>query len=193
VPKGPTTARSESSSSVVKLLARSSGPSVSTPSVSVVETSNIVLSVSRRATLPGDQNPPLVRQELLASYVLSASNNQSSAIFDYSFVGLQCFQQRIGPNEHPCQERHYPSRCYPLPPVVRIPCKPTAKDILPLSLIYIPPQYAQPVTKKGKATAPADAAAAPVKTSNHAQRRLDERKKGMLSSLLLRFEFLYHI
>ncbi|PPQ93802.1 hypothetical protein CVT25_013511 [Psilocybe cyanescens] len=37
--------------------------------------------------------------------------------------------------------------------------------------------YAQPVTKKGK-TAATDAAAEPVKLSNHAQRSLDEKKKG---------------
>lgn len=192
MPNGHTTARRESLSSVVKLLARSSGPSVSTLSVSVVETLNIVPSVSRLATSPGDQNPPRVRQELLASYVSSASINQIPS-FNYSFVGLQCLQQRTGPNKHPCQERHHPGRCYPLPPVVRIPCKPIAEDILPLPLIYIPRQYAQPVTKKGKASAPADAAAAPTKASNHAQRRLDERKKGMLSSLLLRSHFLYHL
>jgi small subunit ribosomal protein S8e len=40
-------------------------------------------------------------------------------------------------------------------------------------------QYAQPVTKKGKAAAPAEDAAEPVKRSNHAQRNLDEKKKGM--------------
>ncbi|KJA28980.1 hypothetical protein HYPSUDRAFT_155175 [Hypholoma sublateritium FD-334 SS-4] len=38
--------------------------------------------------------------------------------------------------------------------------------------------YAQPVTKKGKATVPAADAAEPVKLSNHAQRSLDEKKKG---------------
>jgi hypothetical protein len=39
-------------------------------------------------------------------------------------------------------------------------------------------QYAQPVTKKGKTQAPVDPSAEAKKLSNHAQRNLDERKKG---------------
>jgi hypothetical protein len=45
-------------------------------------------------------------------------------------------------------------------------------------------KYAQPVTKKGKAQAPAADAAEPVKLSNHAQRNLDEKKKGSSRGLL---------
>lgn len=42
------------------------------------------------------------------------------------------------------------------------------------------------MTKKGKSQAPpADAAAEPKKLSNHAQRSLDEKKKGMYPSLVL--------
>lgn len=43
------------------------------------------------------------------------------------------------------------------------------------------PQYAQPVAKKGKTQAPADPAADAKKLSNHAQRNLDARKKGVFS------------
>ncbi|KAJ6594035.1 40S ribosomal protein S8 [Mycena capillaripes] len=50
--------------------------------------------------------------------------------------------------------------------------------------------YAQPVTKKGKAQAPAgDAAAEPVKLSNHAQRNLDEKKKEAKIDPLLESQF----
>lgn len=42
-------------------------------------------------------------------------------------------------------------------------------------------QYAQPVTKKGKSQTTEAAAAEPKKLSNHAQRNLDEKKKGMLA------------
>jgi hypothetical protein len=46
-------------------------------------------------------------------------------------------------------------------------------------LISSSSQYAQPITKKGKTQAPAaDASAEPKKLSNHAQRNLDEKKKG---------------
>ncbi|KAJ7251565.1 40S ribosomal protein S8 [Mycena haematopus] len=50
--------------------------------------------------------------------------------------------------------------------------------------------YAQPVTKKGKVQAPAaDAAAEPVKLSNHAQRSLDEKKKEAKIDPLLESQF----
>ncbi|KAJ7188101.1 ribosomal protein S8e/ribosomal biogenesis NSA2 [Mycena filopes] len=50
--------------------------------------------------------------------------------------------------------------------------------------------YAQPVTKKGKTQAPAaDAAAEPVKLSNHAQRSLDEKKKEAKIDPLLEGQF----
>ncbi|KAF7361785.1 40S ribosomal protein S8 [Mycena venus] len=50
--------------------------------------------------------------------------------------------------------------------------------------------YAQPVTKKGKAHPPAgDAAAEPVKLSNHAQRSLDEKKKDAKIDPLLESQF----
>jgi small subunit ribosomal protein S8e len=42
-------------------------------------------------------------------------------------------------------------------------------------------QYAQPITKKGAAKAPA-AAEEPAKKSNHVQRILEERKKGDITS-----------
>ncbi|KAJ7901972.1 ribosomal protein S8e/ribosomal biogenesis NSA2 [Mycena olivaceomarginata] len=50
-------------------------------------------------------------------------------------------------------------------------------------------QYAQPVTKKGKAQAPAADAAEPVKLSNHAQRSLDEKKKDAKIDPLLESQF----
>lgn len=44
-------------------------------------------------------------------------------------------------------------------------------------------QYAQPITKKGAAKASAPAAGEePVKKSNHVQRILEERKKGVIAS-----------
>ncbi|RDB24845.1 40S ribosomal protein S8-B [Hypsizygus marmoreus] len=50
--------------------------------------------------------------------------------------------------------------------------------------------YAQPVTKKGKAQAPAaDADAEPKKLSNHAQRSLDEKKKEAKIDPLLESQF----
>ncbi|KAJ7091254.1 ribosomal protein S8e/ribosomal biogenesis NSA2 [Mycena epipterygia] len=49
--------------------------------------------------------------------------------------------------------------------------------------------YAQPVTKKGKAQAPAADAAEPVKLSNHAQRSLDEKKKEAKIDPLLESQF----
>ncbi|KAJ7703062.1 ribosomal protein S8e-domain-containing protein [Mycena rosella] len=49
--------------------------------------------------------------------------------------------------------------------------------------------YAQPVTKKGKAQAPAADAAEPVKLSNHAQRNLDEKKKEAKIDPLLESQF----
>ncbi|GAW04222.1 ribosomal protein S8e/ribosomal biogenesis NSA2 [Lentinula edodes] len=49
--------------------------------------------------------------------------------------------------------------------------------------------YAQPVTKRGKAPAPTDAAAEPVKLSNHAQRSLDARKKEAKVEPLLDSQF----
>ncbi|KAF7376260.1 40S ribosomal protein S8 [Mycena sanguinolenta] len=54
--------------------------------------------------------------------------------------------------------------------------------------------YAQPITKKGKAQAPAAAAgtaapAEPVKLSNHAQRSLDEKKKEAKIDPLLESQF----
>ncbi|KAJ7045652.1 ribosomal protein S8e/ribosomal biogenesis NSA2 [Mycena alexandri] len=49
--------------------------------------------------------------------------------------------------------------------------------------------YAQPVTKKGKAQAPAADAAEPVKLSNHAQRSLDEKKKEAKIDPLLEGQF----
>ncbi|KAJ7346761.1 ribosomal protein S8e/ribosomal biogenesis NSA2 [Mycena albidolilacea] len=49
--------------------------------------------------------------------------------------------------------------------------------------------YAQPVTKKGKAQAPAADAAEPVKLSNHAQRSLDEKKKDAKIDPLLESQF----
>ncbi|KAJ3733468.1 ribosomal protein S8e/ribosomal biogenesis NSA2 [Lentinula guzmanii] len=49
--------------------------------------------------------------------------------------------------------------------------------------------YAQPVTKKGKAVAPADTAAEPVKLSNHAQRSLDAKKKEAKIESLLESQF----
>ncbi|PPQ65673.1 hypothetical protein CVT26_000305 [Gymnopilus dilepis] len=48
--------------------------------------------------------------------------------------------------------------------------------------------YAQPVTKKGKSTVPADNAE-PVKRSNHAQRNLEERKKEAKIDPLLETQF----
>ncbi|KAF8200991.1 ribosomal protein S8e/ribosomal biogenesis NSA2 [Pholiota molesta] len=48
--------------------------------------------------------------------------------------------------------------------------------------------YAQPVTKKGKATAPAETAE-PVKLSNHAQRNLDAKKKDAKIDPLLESQF----
>ncbi|KAH9485028.1 40S ribosomal protein [Psilocybe cubensis] len=48
--------------------------------------------------------------------------------------------------------------------------------------------YAQPVTKKGKSTT-TEAAAEPVKLSNHAQRNLDERKKEAKIDPLLESQF----
>ena len=45
------------------------------------------------------------------------------------------------------------------------------------NLTTIFPQYAQPVTKKGKQTA-VDPNAEPVKLSNHATRALEVKKKG---------------
>ncbi|EAU91660.1 40S ribosomal protein S8 [Coprinopsis cinerea okayama7 len=47
--------------------------------------------------------------------------------------------------------------------------------------------YAQPVTKKGKSTIPTDAE--PKKLSNHAQRKLDERKKDAKIDPLLETQF----
>ncbi|KAJ7783315.1 ribosomal protein S8e/ribosomal biogenesis NSA2 [Mycena metata] len=49
--------------------------------------------------------------------------------------------------------------------------------------------YAQPVTKKGKAQAPAAETAEPVKLSNHAQRSLDEKKKEAKIDPLLEGQF----
>ncbi|KAG6833572.1 hypothetical protein H0H87_005223 [Tephrocybe sp. NHM501043] len=49
--------------------------------------------------------------------------------------------------------------------------------------------YAQPVTKKGKSSAPADAATEPKKLSNHAQRSLDEKKKDAKIDPLLETQF----
>ncbi|KAJ4483274.1 ribosomal protein S8e/ribosomal biogenesis NSA2 [Lentinula aciculospora] len=49
--------------------------------------------------------------------------------------------------------------------------------------------YAQPVTKKGKAIAPVDVAAEPVKLSNHAQRSLDAKKKEAKIEPLLDSQF----
>ncbi|KAJ3724651.1 ribosomal protein S8e/ribosomal biogenesis NSA2 [Lentinula raphanica] len=50
--------------------------------------------------------------------------------------------------------------------------------------------YAQPVTKKGKASAPAETAAAePVKLSHHAQRNLDAKKKEAKIEPLLESQF----
>ncbi|KAJ7072206.1 ribosomal protein S8e/ribosomal biogenesis NSA2 [Mycena amicta] len=49
--------------------------------------------------------------------------------------------------------------------------------------------YGQPVTKKGKAQAPAAEATEPVKLSNHAQRSLDEKKKDAKIDPLLESQF----
>ena len=38
-------------------------------------------------------------------------------------VGVQCFQQRVGPHQHPRQECYHPDRCDPLQTVVRGPCE----------------------------------------------------------------------
>jgi hypothetical protein len=38
-----------------------------------------------------------------------------------SHIGLQCYQQRACPYEHPREERHHPDRCHSLPPMVRGP------------------------------------------------------------------------
>ncbi|KAJ7163624.1 ribosomal protein S8e/ribosomal biogenesis NSA2 [Mycena crocata] len=62
-------------------------------------------------------------------------------------------------------------------------------ELVRTNTLWYEAHYAQPVTKKGKAQAPAAEVTEPVKLSNHAQRSLDEKKKEAKIDPLLESQF----